>query len=194
MVTLMNLRGYAKNLIEMGFDIAPVFAVDKSGKCACGNPNCYKVGKHLYNITDKTFGTKSLPKLEELVRFHQHANLAVMTGLRSKLAVIDVDRPAVHSGAYARLVQLVPELQSTMSVETGSGGFHFYFRLDDHMHSKTNQFGLGIDFLAEGAYAISPGSTHRNGCTYSHKNQAVPVELPDTLIALTKTRGMKCKT
>ena len=59
------------------------------------------------------------------------------------------------NGAYV-VVQLVPD-QTTMM--NWLRRFQFFFRLDDHMHSRTDQLGLGIDFLAEGAYAISPGST-----------------------------------
>lgn len=189
----MKLLTYAQNLLNFGFELAPVFSVTKNGECGCGNPNCYKTGKHLLNLTNKDFGTNSLPKLQEMVRFHRDANLAVMTGTRSNLVIVDVDKPAIQNGSYEHLCETFPELHSTMCVKTGSGGFHYYFRSKEIFVSNTNQFGVGIDLIAEKSYAISIGSTHKTGTRYEFHNLVAPLEFPNQLATLARKKEGKMK-
>jgi len=189
----MKLQTYAQDLLNFGFELAPIFSVTENGECGCGNPNCYKIGKHLFNLSNKAFGTRSLPKLQEMVRFHRNANLAVMTGIRSNLVIVDVDRPAIQAGSYERLCEAFPELHSTMCVKTGSGGFHYYFRSQEIFHSNTNQFGLGIDLLAENSCAISVGSTHKTGTCYEFHNLVTPLAFPNQLATLARNKEAKMK-
>lgn len=191
--TILKLQAQAELLISKGFEIAPIFGIGLNNYCLCRNSNCFQVGKHLYNITNKNFGTKSIDELKNNTRFHHNFNIAVMTGRRSGLVIVDVDLPALENGEFKNLSKNVPEFENTFSVRTGSGGIHFYFKTDERYISKTNQFGPNIDFLAENCYAISVGSIHKNGKKYSILNDTVTLSFPKFLAKKTYAKEVNMK-
>ena len=184
----MKLQDQAQILISKGFEVAPVFGVDVNFNCFCGNSNCFKNGKHLYNFTNKDFGTKNFQMLKDNIRFHYSANIAVMTGRRSELVIVDVDLPAFGNGAFDLIAKTTPELEKTFSVQSGSGGIHFYFKTSNRFISRTNQFGEGIDLLAENAYAVSIGSTHKCGGKYRILNDTKVIDFPVSLAIKAKSK------
>ena len=135
----MKLMAEAQLLIKLGLQVAPVFGISPSLKCECGNENCFLVGKHLFDLQNPSFGTSDIEELIDKVRFHRTANLAVLTGTRSNLVIVDIDAPALKNGALENLIQLYPNLPKTFSIKTGSGGIHYYFYSNLKFQSRTNQ-------------------------------------------------------
>ena len=180
----MYLKKEAIKLINFGFHLAPVFGVKKEGRCYCGNRHCYLVGKHLFNLTDRSYGTSCIKELSSKMRFHKHGNIAVQTGIRSSLVIIDVDTPAFKNGSFETLLRIAPEIDNTFTVETGSGGRHFYFKTTKKFKTGINKLGRNIDLLAEGGYAISVGSIHKNGQPYKLLKDDNILNFPKKLIQL----------
>jgi len=103
------------------------------------------------------------PKDEELFewfasRFLDKANIGVVTGKISGIAVVDVDPR--HDGSNEKFKDL-----GTLAVKTGGGGWHYYFQYEEGLQ---NQAGIqpGIDIRAEGGYVVAPLSLHQSGNRY----------------------------
>lgn len=99
----------------------------------------------------------------------------------SGLAVLDVDIKG-GAGGWESLdvLQGDHDFPETLSVETTSGGRHFYFTLPEGtppLKDRIGHLGAGLDFKAHG-YVIIPGS---NG--YRLLNTIPPAPIPDWLLS-----------
>ncbi len=106
------------------------------------------------------------------------ANVGIVTGRVSRLAVIDVD--AQHDGlrSLAALEAEHGALPRTVEALTGGGGRHLYF---DHAEPiLRNRVGIltGIDLRAEGGCVVAPPSVHPSGRSYAWVPGHAPDELP----------------
>lgn len=92
-------------------------------------------------------------------------NYGVLTGYND-LLVVDFDDEEAHK-------KLAPCLPETFVVESGSGGYHYYYFCSD-MQSKQQLVGdedeVLVDLQYNGCGAVGPGSTHPNGEAYSVEN------------------------
>ncbi|MGE5336771.1 MAG: bifunctional DNA primase/polymerase [Gemmatimonadota bacterium] len=106
------------------------------------------------------------------------ANIGIVTGRISRLAVIDVD--AQHDGlrSLAALEAEHGALPRTVEALTGGGGRHLYFdHADPVLH---NRVGIlpGIDLRGEGGCVVAPPSVHPNGQHYAWASGRAPDEVP----------------
>jgi len=96
------------------------------------------------------------------------ANVGVVTGPRSGLAVLDIDPRAGGNASLAELEARVGVLPGTALVVTGSNGSHLYFRHPgEHITSRAHSLGRGLDVKADGGQVIAPPSVHPCGCRYA---------------------------
>ncbi|MEZ5825229.1 MAG: bifunctional DNA primase/polymerase [Geminicoccaceae bacterium] len=93
------------------------------------------------------------------------ANIGVRTGVG--LLVLDIDGEEGFRSLHA-LEAVHGPLPQTISVNTGSGGKHLYFRSDDagEIRNSTGKLGKHLDVRADGGYIIAPPSVHQNGRCY----------------------------
>ena len=121
------------------------------------------------------------------VRIPPDANIAVATGRRSGVVVIDVDDDHGKSGSatLAGLERKHGRLPDTLTCVTG-GGRHLYFAYPGcHVGSTSGVVGDGLDVRADGGYVIVPPSQHYSGAVCHWNDPAVPIaELPGWLLAL----------
>lgn len=96
-------------------------------------------------------------------------NLAIRTG--NGLAVIDVDVKNSEEGKKLILEKL-KEFPNTFTVQTPSGGYHFYYRVDRLVKCRVRVH-EEIDIRGENGYVVGPGSCI-NGKFYEIKNN-VPI-------------------
>lgn len=87
-----------------------------------------------------------------LDRIPEAANAATATG--SGLLVVDVD---IAKGGFATFEALGP-WPETFTVETASGGRHYYFRTAKRLGNSVGKLGPGVDTRGEGGYVVAPGS------------------------------------
>lgn len=107
----------------------------------------------------KEFQTRR-PSVEEIGKWFQgSANVAVVTGAISGIAVLDADDAATVSWCEANLPR-------TPTVETARGR-HYYFRFAPGLKNAVSVNGHKLDVRGEGGYVIGPGSIHSTGVIYS---------------------------
>lgn len=140
---------------------------------------------------------KRLPKPSEITSwFSRSSNVAVVLGQASRLVAIDIDGDAAKQRVEKKLVEMghcnnlrVSMLQTMMTL-TGSGGFHFVFRISPQLferkydlRTKTLWQGSSehneIKFLGEGSIAMLAPSLHPNGFGQYLWNGKAPVELSE---------------
>lgn len=155
-------------LADLGFSVVPAAVATKrpTGEivCSCGKTRCPSPGKHPlppWAAYQSTRPTKADLKSWQ-VRFPV-CNVSVVTGAVSGLVVVDIDPARGGDESIASL----PPLPDTVTVITGGGGTHLYFR-----HPGTgeipNRAGWrpGVDIRADGGQVIAPPSVHASGRAY----------------------------
>jgi Bifunctional DNA primase/polymerase, N-terminal/AAA domain/Primase C terminal 1 (PriCT-1) len=110
------------------------------------------------------------------------ANVAILTGEKSGVWVLDVDPRKGGDDALAALARQHGPLPETVEALTGSGGRHLYFRHPGPAHRIPNsagRLGEGLDVRGDGGYVIAPPSQHPDGGRYrweaTHGPDLVPL-------------------
>ena len=112
-------------------------------------------------------------------------NVGVLTGSASGIAVIDIDN---HNGidGLGNLKEFLDtydiELPKTQVIKTPSGGYHYYFKLDEKYNETQfiqNHPQLeGVDFQTHGRYVVAPPS-QIDGKYYEVVRDVEVAELPE---------------
>lgn len=152
---------------ELGLNVVPLHGVN-DGTCTCGSPSCGKPGKHP-RIRWRDLKSKPLTsdQIEEIWTRWPDSNVGVITGRISDVAVLDIDGSEGVAALEAHGLPLT-DLPSTPTVETGGGGFHYYYRMPEaDTGVKTSAAVLDhVDIRAEGGLAVLPPSMHASGRRY----------------------------
>jgi hypothetical protein len=157
------------------------------GHCSCGNPQCDAPGKHP-RIHDWTHtASRSPAQIRQWWAQWPYANVGILTGERSGLAVLDVDPRNGGDLALEDLEQTYGPLPDTAVALSGSKGPHHYFALNGPL-GKFDP-GPGLNLQADGAQVVAPPSLHHSGNRYeweasSHPDEVVLAPLPDWLRAM----------
>jgi hypothetical protein len=166
---------HAENFAAAGWPVLPLHGVT-GGVCTCGKgKDCPQAGKH----PDAKHGVQDATKnRERIAKFNrwERRNLGIATGDVSGLAVIDIDP---RHGGPASLVELEAELGAlppTVTVETGGGGLHFYFRHWGEPVKNRANLRPGIDLRGDGGYVVAPPSLHKSGGCYRWREGCAPGE------------------
>lgn len=93
------------------------------------------------------------------------ANIAIITGKISNLAVVDFDK---YDPKYSEdtALEYFPDTILTPSVATPGGGTHLYFQSPNEGLRNNARALPGIDLRAEGGYVAAPPSVNGNGKRY----------------------------
>ncbi|MCD8396687.1 MAG: phage/plasmid primase, P4 family [Lachnospiraceae bacterium] len=142
--------------------------------------------------------TRNIEQIETWWDQNPNYNIGIATGKASGgLVVVDLDIDSEKNKDGVKRFQEWMEAKSmeipkTVSVRTGKGGLHFYFRDTSRKYKNaTNLFkdGTGVDIRADGGYVVAPGSIHPNGNRYEWENmplltgiQPLPVAIGDLLV------------
>lgn len=94
---------------------------------------------------------------------HPEANIGVVTGVISNLAVVDID---TEEGKEA-IQEYIPDTIITPTVETPRGGQHLYFQCPDSKLSNNSRLIPGCDLRANGGFVVAPPSVNGKGNAYS---------------------------
>jgi hypothetical protein len=105
------------------------------------------------------------------------ANIGLITGAISRLAVVDLDEMDIAKEA---LEPLIPDSLIFPIASTPSGGQHYYFKCPDDKLSNNSRTVTGCDLRANGGFIICPPSTNGNGKAYTWQEglSIHQVELP----------------
>lgn len=92
------------------------------------------------------------PEVKSWFEKFPDAQVGIITGALSNLSVVDFEKGADPS--------FVP--QDTMIVESGSGGYHYYYLYEPGVNNKARILPL-TDYRSEGGYVVSAGSCSEKG-------------------------------
>lgn len=185
----------AVDAVKRGWSVIPVHALtDKSpGGCTCGRPDCPNPGKHPAEGAWQLSSYISTADCYTLfMEDSRRPNAGILTGSKSGIIVLDIDPRNGGEEGLIELLETYGGMPDTYTVKTGSGGWHFYFQLPEGMDLASPKLGIdGVDFLANGRMAVTPGSVSGSG-TYVVHNNAPLAMIPEWLVALAREkRGTK---
>jgi Bifunctional DNA primase/polymerase, N-terminal/Primase C terminal 1 (PriCT-1) len=117
-------------------------------------------------------------EIEEWFHRWPDANVGIVTGRVSGLAVIDIDPRHGGAASLARAQDEHGPLPRTVEAETGGGGRHLYFAHAGE--SLRNRVGIlpGIDLRADGGCVVAPPSMHPSGRRYLWAAGCAPDDVP----------------
>jgi hypothetical protein len=169
-INALSLPEAAEAYATKGFPIFPVAGIgttpNRERRCLCGRGvNCDEPGKHP-RVKWSTKATSDLDTVRIWWQKWPEANIALATGRKSGLFVLDIDNAAAEA-ALAELEASNGVLPQTMVVATGRGR-HIYFAVPGGtLPNPTGLAGIkGLDIRADGGYVILPPSRHIEGSTY----------------------------
>ena len=144
------------------------------GRCSCRQPECRDIGKHPRTRQGSNDASADLAVVERWWTSWPTANIAIACA-PSNLVIIDIDP---RHGGDESLRDLVEEhgeeWLDTVSVVTGGGGQHYYYRApkDAPVHNSNGKLGPGIDVRGNpGGYVVAPPSLHASGHRYTWENE-----------------------
>ena len=125
---------------------------------------------HPHGLKD---ATDNVPYLLAALRHYPDANLAIATGERSGLWVLDSDGEPGFATIDAMEARYGP-LPATLAVQTGRG-LHLYFAWPNgtDIRSKAGVIGPGLDQRGNGGYVAVPPSVHPSGARYEWRYTVV---------------------
>ena len=123
-----------------------------------------------------------------------NANIGIVTGKVSGLAVVDIDPRHGGDEALAALEREYGALPLTVEVLTGGGGRHLYFTSSGEVLRSRVALAPGVDLRAEGGLVVAPPSIHSSGTPYCweifHHPEKTPIApLPGWLGQLVRSSG-----
>ncbi len=171
-----------------GWKVLPVHMPLAVG-CTCGDRACTKRGKHPRTAHGLYEATTDARIITSWWRDAPMTNVGIVTGHRSGLVVLDVDPGHGGLDSLAILEKAFCKLPPTPTVETGGGGFHFYFAApppcEGALPNRIELAGLpGLDFRGDGGYIVAPPSLHKKGEAYQWMSGPPLAPLPYWLWSL----------
>ena len=141
--------------------------------------------------TQKGWQKEPRATMEQAVAWAESGNVGLRTGAASGIIVIDVD----EGGDVTAL-----DLPQTVTVKTGRGGLHYYFRHASGLRNSVGKLGPHIDTRCDGGQVVYPGSVHpETGTPYQWVEGCEPwavevAELPQHVFEQFASREKPSKT
>jgi hypothetical protein len=117
-----------------------------------------------------------IERLEAWWRRWPDANVGVVTGEVSGIAVVDVDPRNGGDAALRELEARHGILPVTAEVRTGGGGQHLWFAAEEQPPS--GELGPGLELKGEGGMVVAPPSVHASGRRYVWRPGGSPEDVP----------------
>jgi putative DNA primase/helicase len=156
-----------KELIIAGLPLIRIHGIKSNGACTCyKGQDCESPGKHPVEAGWYNKIITSVDQLEKNLKEYPDMNIGIPTG--KDLVVVDVDPRHGGQESYEKYKHLFPK---TMTVITGGGGLHLYYKKPEGVAVVSNKVNLlpGIDIRADGGFVVAPGSKHKSGNYYKWK-------------------------
>ena len=154
----------------------------QDGKCSCAEEGCRSPGKHPLTGSGFYNATTDFSTVKAWHERYPSANWGMRTGSKenggSGLVVVDIDEKSGGFNTWDLLRSDNPEPIETVTVVTGSGGRHLWFKYPEGKKVKSGNslLGPGIDIKAEGGYVVIPPSETKNRYTFDLNPGNTPVE------------------
>jgi hypothetical protein len=169
--------------IARGFPVIPLCWPNKDGTCGCGHGHEGKlIGKAPLTEHGLLDATLMQAGVKEYWGKWPNANVAIV--IPEGHFVLDVD---TERGGYESLDILQEQhekLPNTMSVITGGGGLHLWFKADGIRNTTAFAGFSGLDIRGIGGYVVAPPSIHRSGKEYAWIDESPITDAPEWLVKL----------
>lgn len=156
--------GYARR----GWPVFPCHSVDPEDHiCTCGKTDCDSPGKHPLTPNGLRDATINQDTIRRWWTEAPIANIAIATGEKSNLWVLDLDGEA-GINQFFKLCNRHDKPHDTLITLTGGEGAHYYFTwpIEAMIANRTNVGGLNIDVRGNGGYVLGVPSYHLSGRCY----------------------------
>jgi hypothetical protein len=140
----------ATHLTQRGFRVLPL-KMPVPGDARGGKAPACRNG-----VRDATGDPK---KFRKLVKPLPEFNIGIATGKPSNVVVIDIDPRNGGNETFSALEHEFGRLPETVTVKTGGGGTHLYFKAPKKQLPSC-KLGDGVDFLANEKYVVAPPLVH----------------------------------
>ena len=170
MTNANDTASVAAAYVQRGWKVIQLHDVS-AGACSCEKGQyCDSAGKHPVARAWQLNYLSTMPEVYAAWATRPQANVGVVTGSVSGIWVLDIDPKHGGLESLAGLEMVHGALPKTYMVRTGSGGLHFYFRLDDIDFDLTNttgrvggRFPPGMDVRGRGGFVVAPPSVSGRG-------------------------------
>lgn len=187
----MNNLEHALKYASEGLHVLPLHNPTGMKRCSCGKPDCDNIGKHPRTQHGYKDATIDLHQIKEWWRIFPSANIGLATGEKSRFVVLDIDIKSNGPASLNELEMKYGSLPETLTVKTGSGGKHYYFRQPQVSIGCRGGLFPGIDVRGNGGYVVAPPSLHAAGDHYEFEGNVDDIaELPDWLLELAITSSI----
>ena len=164
MIERGNNKDAALALARRGFPVFPVHFVRDDGRCSCGAADCKNPAKHPITSAGCLDATTTETTIVNWWTANPGANVAVATGRKAGVFVIDVDGDDL---LIAELERGIGKFTGGPCSSTGRGR-HLWFQYPNGSSIKNaaKVQGWDIDVRGDGGYVIVPPSIHHSGRQY----------------------------
>jgi putative DNA primase/helicase len=151
------------------------------GRCTCSDATCSKPGKHPKAKGWQQEALISTPEQVEAWKKDPKINLGLLCGAESDVFVLDIEHDGFDS--LNSLTKKHEPLPTTLTVLTGGGGLHYYFKHPvGHVLQNAVKFLPQLDIRTTGGLVIAPGGRHKSGRMYEITIDREPAEAPTWLL------------
>ncbi len=189
--TAPNAQEMLSNALSMakkGLKVFPLHGTPR-GRCTCGKSDCGSPGKHPRTKHGLDDASGDPAQIQTWWRQWPTANLGLRVGKEAGVIVLDIDPRNGGDTLLANWEATYGPLPPTLSVRTGGGGWHHYFRWEPGLRNGSNSRRHGIDVKTDGGYVVAPPSLHASGRRYAWATNQEPAPAPAWLIeALTSPK------
>jgi hypothetical protein len=152
---MMDRLTAALSYANCGFPVFPIHSI-RNGKCTCGGACGRNAGKHSWTAHGFKDASTDPDTIRTWWQKWPDANVAIATGKRSNLLVLDIDPREGGDAHLAGLQEEHGKLPQTLTCQTGGGGVHYFFRHEDGIRNSSGRVAPGIDVKSEGGYEVVP--------------------------------------
>jgi hypothetical protein len=165
-------------MLDNALSLAPlrVFPVEPGGKRA--------ILKDWPNKASAEPEAIRLMWLDPVLKLPHPYNIGVAMGQYGDRWLFALDVDPKHGGheSLAALIKQHGKLPATATVNTPSGGKHYYFTSTIPIGTGTNVLGPGLDIRGAGGYVVGPGSMFANGKSYEVETDGDIADAPEWVI------------
>lgn len=165
-----------------GIPVFPLHRIQEDGTCSCGRDCGKSAGKHPLSKGWQGQATRDADAIRRLWR--TAANIGGATGAPAGAWVLDVDG-APGQASLDDLTGLNGQLPETLTIRTGSGGLHLWFRMPEDGRAIGNRAKIRekLDARGTGGLVVLPPSSNQNG-VYTVERDVPIADAPGWLLDL----------
>jgi len=167
----------------LGWPVLPLHTPTRVG-CSCRQrQGCGQAGKHPRIARGLHAATLDGGQVTSWWRRWPAANVAVVTGARSGLLVIDVDGAAGEATLHQLETAHAP-LPATRQQRTGGGRHLLFAHPGRPVPNSAGKLGEGVDVRGDGGFIVAAPSRHHTGAVYTWTHPLPVAPTPGWLLNL----------